>query len=173
MGRTGKPFAFQHHDLVPDVMTLAKALGNGVPIGACLARGAAAELFAPGNHGSTFGGNPLACAAGLAVLEEMNTHKLWERAAEAGNQLHQGLSTALADQEGVREIRSAGLMLGMVLEQPCGELVGQALEKGLLINVTADSVVRLLPPLIISDAQIDELVQVLADLIKEFLEARQ
>ncbi|BAO43612.1 acetylornithine transaminase [Thiolapillus brandeum] len=173
MGRTGKPFAFQHHDLVPDVMTLAKALGNGVPVGACLARGEAAELFAPGNHGSTFGGNPLACAAGLAVLEAMNTGNLWDRAAQAGDKLHQGLSAALADQEGVREIRYAGLMLGIELEQPCGELVGKALENGLLINVTADRVVRLLPPLIISDEQIDELIEVLSNLIRNFLEAQQ
>ncbi len=171
MGRTGKAFAFQHHDLVPDVMTLAKALGNGVPIGACLARGEAAQLFAPGNHGSTFGGNPLACAAALAVLAEMKAGKLWEQAARAGEKLHQKLSAALAGQEGVLEIRSAGLMLGIALDRPCGELVGKALENGLLINVTADSVVRLLPPLTISDEQIEELVERLAPLIKEFLEA--
>ncbi len=171
MGRTGKAFAFQHHDLVPDVMTLAKALGNGVPIGACLTRGEAAQLFAPGNHGSTFGGNPLACAAALAVLAEMKAGKLWEQAARAGEKLHQKLSAALAGQEGVLEIRSAGLMLGIALDRPCGELVGKALENGLLINVTADSVVRLLPPLTISDEQIEELVERLAPLIKEFLEA--
>jgi acetylornithine aminotransferase len=170
MGRTGSPFAFQQHDLVPDVMTLAKALGNGIPIGACLARGKAAELFAPGNHGSTFGGNPLACAAGVAVLEEMTTRGLWKRAAEAGEKLHQSLSAALIDQKGIVEIRSAGLMIGIELDRPCGELVGQALEKGLLINVTADTVVRLLPPLIISDEQIDELSQLLGQLITDFLE---
>ncbi|WP_456374932.1 acetylornithine transaminase [Thiolapillus sp.] len=173
MGRTGTAFAFQQHDLVPDVMTLAKALGNGVPIGACLARGKAAELFAPGNHGSTFGGNPLACAAGLAVVEEMKRENLWQRAAEAGEKLHQALATALHDKEGIREIRSAGLMLGIELDRPCGELVGMALEQGLLINVTADSVVRLLPPLIITDEQIGELTRLLAQLISDFLERVQ
>ncbi len=173
MGRTGKPFAFQHHDLLPDVMTLAKALGNGMPIGACLARGKAAGLFAPGNHGTTFGGNPLACAAGLAVVETMKTEALWDRAAEAGNRLHQALAHGLADAAGVLEIRSLGMMLGIQLDRPCAELVLKALEQGLLINVTADSVVRLLPPLILDDAQIDELAESLSRLILEFLEADQ
>ncbi len=173
MGRTGKPFAFQHHDLLPDVMTLAKALGNGMPIGACLARGKAAGLFAPGNHGTTFGGNPLACAAGLAVVETMKTEALWDRAAEAGNRLHQALAHGLADTAGVLEIRSLGMMLGIQLDRPCAELVLKALEQGLLINVTADSVVRLLPPLILDDAQIDELAESLSRLILEFLEADQ
>jgi len=173
MGRTGKPFAFQHHDLLPDVVTLAKALGNGMPIGACLARGQAAELFGPGNHGSTFGGNPLACAAGLAVVETMKAEKLWDRAATAGERLHRTLADRLADADGVMEIRSLGLMLGIHLDRPCGKLVGQALDRGLLINVTADSVVRLLPPLTLTDTQIDELAQGVADLILEFLEAEK
>ncbi len=173
MGRTGKAFAFQHHDLQPDVLTLAKALGNGMPIGACLARGKAAELFGPGNHGSTFGGNPLACASALAVVETMKTEKLWDRAAQAGRRLHQALADRLADVEGVMEIRSLGLMLGIQLDRPCGELVSKALERQLLINVTADAVVRLLPPLIISDEQIDSLADDLSSLILEFLEVRQ
>jgi len=171
MGRTGKPFAFQYHDLTPDVMTLAKALGNGVPIGACLANGKAADLFAPGNHGSTFGGNPLACAAGLAVMEQLTGNKLWEQAARKGEALASGLAQKLDGVEGFVEIRSLGLMLGIQLDRPCAELVGLALEKGLLINVTADSVVRLLPPLIISDEQIGQLVDQLSSLISGFLEA--
>ena len=169
MGRTGKPFAFQHHALKPDVMTLAKALGNGVPIGACLANGKAADLFAPGNHGSTFGGNPLACAAGLAVMEQLSSGKLWEQAASMGDALTQGLAQKLEGTEGFIEIRSLGLMLGIQLDRPCAELVGLALEKGLLINVTADSVVRLLPPLIISSDQIQQLIDELSALIIEFL----
>ncbi len=169
MGRTGKPFAFQHHALKPDVMTLAKALGNGVPIGACLADGKAADLFAPGNHGSTFGGNPLACAAGLSVMEQLSSGKLWEQAASMGDALTQGLAQKLEGTEGFIEIRSLGLMLGIQLDRPCAELVGLALEKGLLINVTADSVVRLLPPLIISSDQIQQLIDELSALIIEFL----
>jgi len=171
MGRTGKPFAFQHHELTPDVMTLAKALGNGVPIGACLANGKAADLFAPGNHGSTFGGNPLACAAGLAVVEQLTTNRLWEQAASKGEALASGLAQKLDGVEGFVEIRSLGLMLGIQLDRPCAELVGLALEKGLLINVTADSVVRLLPPLIISDEQIGQLTDELSGLITGFLES--
>ncbi|HEC07187.1 MAG TPA: aspartate aminotransferase family protein [Thiolapillus brandeum] len=171
MGRTGKPFAFQHHELTPDVMTLAKALGNGVPIGACLANGKAADLFAPGNHGSTFGGNPLACAAGLAVVEQLTTNRLWEQAASKGAALASGLAQKLDGVEGFVEIRSLGLMLGIQLDRPCAELVGLALEKGLLINVTADSVVRLLPPLIISDEQIGQLTDELSGLITGFLES--
>ncbi|WP_456378163.1 acetylornithine/succinylornithine family transaminase [Thiolapillus sp.] len=171
MGRTGKPFAFQHHDLLPDVMTLAKALGNGMPIGACLTAGQATGLFSPGNHGSTFGGNPLACAAGLAVIEEINRNKLWEQAAAAAEELSQGLAQKLDGIEGMNEIRSLGLMLGIQLDRPCTDLVGMALDKGLLINVTADSVVRLLPPLIINSKQIQQLVDDLSALIIEHLES--
>ncbi|WP_456405972.1 acetylornithine/succinylornithine family transaminase [Thiolapillus sp.] len=171
MGRTGKPFAFQHHALTPDVMTLAKALGNGVPIGACLADGKAADLFAPGNHGSTFGGNPLACAAGLAVMEQLTSNKLWEQAGSMGDALAQGLAQKLEGIEGFVEIRSLGLMLGIQLDRPCADLVGMALQKGLLINVTAGSVVRLLPPLIISKEQVQQLVDELSALIIGFLES--
>lgn len=171
MGRTGKPFAFQHHALKPDVMTLAKALGNGVPLGACLADGKAADLFAPGNHGSTFGGNPLACAAGLAVVEQLTSNKLWEQAASMGDILTQSLTQQLEGTKGFVEIRSLGLMLGIQLDRPCADLVDMALQKGLLINVTADSVVRLLPPLIISREQTQQLADELSALIIEFLES--
>jgi len=172
MGRTGRPFAFQHHDLVPDVMTLAKALGNGVPIGACLAHGEAADLFGPGSHGSTFGGNPLACAAGLAVMDALEGEQLWQRADELGAKLASRLGERLSALDGVAEIRGRGLMLGIELDRPCGELVGRALEEGLLVNVTADSVVRLLPPLIMSDAEAEQLTHQLGDLIEDFLLGR-
>jgi acetylornithine aminotransferase len=169
MARTGRPFAYQHHDLAPDVMTVAKALGNGVPIGACLARGEAAELFAPGNHGSTFGGNPLACAAALAVCEVMEQERLWERAGAIGERVSRGLDTALGGLPGVVELRGQGLMIGLELDRPCAGLVTEALAAGLLINVTADSVVRLLPPLVLSEAQADRLVSTLSGLVQNFL----
>ncbi len=169
MGRTGRYFAFQHGDAVPDVMTLAKALGNGLPIGACLARGAAADLFAPGNHGSTFGGNPLACRAGLAVCETLESDGLCERAAQLGERLLARLRNGLEGLEGVTEIRGRGLMIGIELDRPCAELVTTALEAGLLINVTADQVVRLLPPLVLSDQEADELADRLNGLIQAFL----
>ena len=171
MGRTGKPFAYQHFDLKPDVMTVAKALGNGVPIGACLARGDAANLFAPGNHGSTFGGNPLASAAALTVCNTIAEQRLWQNAAALGTRIRDGLQAALSGIDGVVEIRGQGLMIGIQLDRPCGALVTKALEQGLLINVTADSVIRLLPPLITSDTQADLLVSGLAALISDFLAA--
>jgi acetylornithine aminotransferase len=170
MGRTGALFAFQHEGAAPDVMTLAKALGNGVPIGACLARGEAAELFKPGNHGSTFGGNPLACAAGLAVLDVMQQDDLPARAAALGARIQQGLAAALGDNPHVVEVRGKGLLLGVELDRPCGDLVNRALAEGLLINVTADRVVRLLPPLILSDAEADQIIQQVSQLILAFLQ---
>lgn len=169
MARTGRPFAYQHHDLAPDVMTVAKALGNGVPIGACLARGEAAGLFAPGNHGSTFGGNPLACSAALAVCTTISGQRLWERAATLGARITDGLREALDGVAGVREVRGQGLMIGVALDRSCGELVSDALAQGLLINVTADTVVRLLPPLVMSDQQADSLVATLGTLVRDFL----
>ena len=169
MGRTGRPFGFQHADLLPDVMTLAKALGNGVPIGACLARGEAAVLFAPGSHGSTFGGNPLACAAGLAVVSVLEEERLWERAATLGRTLVDGFRERLQDLEGVVEIRGRGAMIGIELDRPCAELVGQALEEGLLINVTAERVVRLLPPLVMNPDESRVLLESLSRLIRRFL----
>jgi len=169
MGRTGAMFAFQHNHITPDVMTLAKGLGNGVPIGACLAKGAAAELFQPGHHGSTFGGNPLACAAGLAVVDTLVGEKLVERAETLGIHLIRGFEQALAEQEYIVDIRGKGLMIGIELDRPCGELVGQALERGLLINVTAGNTVRLLPPLVLSDDEAEQLVSSVTDLINEFV----
>jgi acetylornithine aminotransferase len=169
MGRTGEWFAFQHSNMHPDVMTLAKGLGNGVPIGACLARGKAASVFQPGNHGSTFGGNPLACAAASAVIDSIESAGLVSRAAQLGERLHQGFRQQLAELPGVRDIRSHGLMIGIELDRDCAELMGRALAKGLLINVTAGRVVRLLPPLIISDEQADRIIETVSDLIKSFL----
>jgi acetylornithine aminotransferase len=169
MGRTGRPFAFQHEECQPDVMTLAKALGNGMPIGACLARGEAAELFQPGNHGSTFGGNPLACAAALAVVDTLQEQGLAARAEELGLRMLTAFELALGDQEYIADIRGLGLMIGIELDRPCTELVGLALERGLLINVTNGNTIRLLPPLVISDDDADHLVQQLTELIVEFV----
>ncbi|MDJ0738777.1 MAG: aspartate aminotransferase family protein [Gammaproteobacteria bacterium] len=169
MGRTGQPFAYQHYDFKPDVITVAKALGNGVPIGACLARGAAAELFAPGHHGSTFGGNPLACAAGLAVCEALQAQRLWQAAGDRGHRIIHRFHRAIGELDGVVKIRGRGLMIGIELDRPCGDLVARALAAGLLINVTADSVIRLLPPLVISEPQADHLVDTLSPLIRDFL----
>ena len=169
MGRTGRLFAHQHTGIQPDVMTLAKGLANGVPIGACLARGVAATVLGPGSHGSTFGGNPLACRAASVVLETLESEGLVDRAADLGNQLKTGFRQALARQPGVRDIRGLGLMIGIELDRPCAELVGQALEAGLLINVTAERVIRLLPPLILERDQVALLVDRLAGLIVAFL----
>ncbi|WP_091333997.1 aspartate aminotransferase family protein [Allochromatium warmingii] len=169
IGRTGRLFAFQHSEIQPDVVTLAKGLGNGVPIGACLARGAAAEVFSPGSHGSTFGGNPLACRVGRAVLETLLAENLIDAAGVQGEYLLTALRSALGATRGVVEIRGRGLMLGIELDRPCAALVGQALEAGVLINVTAERVIRLLPPLIIDRAQIDTLVATLTGLIHGFL----
>ncbi len=169
MGRTGRLFAHQHSGIQPDVMTLAKGLANGVPIGACLARGVAATVLGPGSHGSTFGGNPLACRAASAVLATLEGEGLVDRATHLGNQIKTSLRHALARQPGVRDIRGVGLMIGIELDRPCAELVGQALEAGLLINVTAERVIRLLPPLILERDQVELLVDQLARLIVAFL----
>ncbi len=169
MGRTGRLFACQHEEVLPDVMTLAKGLGNGVPIGACLARGAAAELFGPGSHGSTFGGNPLACSAALAVLDVLTAEGLPARAAALGGDLVTLFHNRLQDVSGVIAVRGRGLMIGIELDRPCADLVGQALADGLLINVTADTVVRLLPPLVFTDEQAQLLVDTLTALIRHFL----
>lgn len=162
-------FAFQHTSIAPDVITLAKGLGNGVPIGACLARDAAAATLHPGNHGSTFGGNPLACAASLAVLETIQSERLAERADELGARLLTDFADALEGLPGVEEIRGRGLLIGIELDRPCGELVTRALEQGLLINVTAERVVRLLPPLVTTDDEARELVTTLSGILKVFL----
>ena len=169
IGRTGRWFAFQHSNIQPDVMTLAKGLGNGVPIGACLTHGAAAEVFEPGNHGSTFGGNPLACSAALAVMHTVEKEGLVARAEQLGQRMLAGFHAQLVDHAGIVAIRGVGLMLAVELDRPCGELVKQALNCGLLINVTAERVVRLLPPLILSDEQADRIVAEVSKLIIEFL----
>ena len=164
--RTGKYFAFQHTDVMPDVVTTAKGLGNGMPIGACIARGEAATLFVPGNHGSTFGGNPLACAAANAVIDEIEEHDLCARAAELGERILNGLREGLAGSNRIREIRGKGMMLAVELNSDAPELVEHALDQGLLINVTQGNIVRLLPPLNLTDAEADELTAKVVALIQ-------
>jgi acetylornithine aminotransferase len=151
------------------VVTLAKGLAAGVPIGACLAKGAAAEVFKPGSHGSTFGGNPFACAAALATLDIIEQDQLLDNATRVGNAIRAGLSTALAGIKGVIAIRGMGLMLGIELDRPCAEIVGRALEAGLLVNVTADKIVRLLPPLIMSLDEARQVVDILASVVRDFV----
>ncbi|MEQ1635852.1 MAG: aspartate aminotransferase family protein [Methylococcales bacterium] len=168
MGRTGKFFAFQHQAITPDVCTLAKALGNGVPIGACLARGKAAEVLTAGSHGSTFGGNLLACSAALAVLATLQAENLINLATLKGNAITNGLKQNLQECAQVKDIRNLGLMIGIELYKPCAELVKVALANHLLINVTSDSVIRLLPPLVIDDAQIALLIATLSKIILAF-----
>jgi acetylornithine/N-succinyldiaminopimelate aminotransferase len=174
MGRTGKWFAHQWAGIQPDVMPLAKGLGSGVPIGAVVAGPKAATLFQPGNHGTTFGGNPLAMRAGVETIRIMEEDGLLANATRVGAHLHTALMQALAPQfaaGSVREMRGQGLMIGIALSKPCGALVGQCADAGLLISVTADSVVRLLPPLIMTTAEADEVVQILCPLIQKFLAA--
>ncbi len=166
-GRTGSYFNYQQSDILPDLVTTAKGLGNGMPIGVCLARGKAAEVFSPGNHGSTFGGNPLACAVGNTVIKEIVDNNLAERAGKLGETMLAKFKARLGNLNNVRDIRGKGLMLGIELDSPCGDLVNQAIEKGLLINVTSDSVIRLLPPLTITDEEADQIV----DLVSELVEA--
>ncbi len=170
MGRTGKWFAYQHNGILPDIMTLAKSLGNGVPIGACVANSKAAAVMKPGSHGSTFGGNPLACAAALAVIRTITQDKLVERSAIAGKLLQDKLSAALENIAGVSEIRGRGLMIGIQLEKPCKQLMAEALQQGLLISVQSEHVIRLLPPLIINEEQIDTLTARLSSVVKSFLQ---
>ncbi|MFZ9037581.1 MAG: aspartate aminotransferase family protein [Gammaproteobacteria bacterium] len=168
MGRSGKLFACQHEAVIPDVMTLAKALGNGVPIGACVCAGKAAEVIKPGNHGSTFGGNPLASRAAFTVLDYMIKNRIADNAEQRGQQLFGELQQGLAGNSQVAEVRHLGLLLAVELKIPCPQLVSRALEHGLLINVTATNVVRLLPPLIMNEAQTSELATRLVDCINTF-----
>lgn len=167
VGRTGKFLAYQHNEILPDVCTMAKALGNGVPIGACLTRGPAASMLGPGSHGSTFGGNPLACAAALAVLSTLEETELITTVEDKGRLLVEHLAAQLSPFTELRHLRHHGLMIGIELANKCTELVGQALQKGLLINVTADTTIRLLPPLIIDDEQLLSLADQLSGLIHE------
>jgi len=169
MGRTGKWFAHQWAGILPDVMPLAKGLGSGVPVGAIVAGPKAAGIFQPGNHGTTFGGNPLAMRAGVETIRIMEEDGLLENAARVGSHLKAALARELGALPGVTEIRGQGLMLGIELDKPCGALTAQAAEKGLLISVTADNVIRLVPPLILTEAEADELVSLLAPLVKAFL----
>ncbi len=168
-GRTGKWFAHQWAGILPDVMPLAKGLGSGVPIGAVVAHGAAAQVFQAGNHGTTFGGNPLAMRAGVTTIEVMEADGLLANATAVGDYLMDALRSALADTPGLVEVRGRGLMIGIELDRPCGELVGQCLDQGLLLNVTADSVIRLLPPLIFTRAHADQVVDTLAPLVRKLL----
>jgi len=169
MGRTGEWFAFQHNSIQPDVMTLAKALGNGVPIGACLAQGKAASTFAPGNHGSTFGGNPLSCRAALAVINTIEQDNLLENTRNMGQYLLDGFRDKLQGVEGVSDIRAKGLMLAIELEHDCAKLVQRALEQKLLINVAGGNRIRLLPPLIIDEPQADQVIEIVSGLVTSFL----
>jgi len=168
MGRSGAWFAYQHYNILPDIMTLAKGLGNGMPIGACLAHGDAAEVFQPGNHGSTFGGNPIACRTALAVVDSIENEGLVTRAMQLGNTMLSAFQTRLGQLDYVSEIRGKGLLFAIELNQPCKELASEALKKGIVINVTADNIVRLLPPLIISDEEANMIVERVCELIESF-----
>jgi acetylornithine/N-succinyldiaminopimelate aminotransferase len=169
MGRTGKWFAHQWAGILPDVMPLAKGLGSGVPIGAVVAGPRAAHIFAPGNHGTTFGGNPLAMRAGVETIRIMEEHKLLDNAAKVGAHLKAALEREFEGLAGVKDVRGQGLMIGIELDRPCGIILNRACEAGLLLSVTADSVIRLVPPLILSTAEADEIVALLAPLVKAFL----
>ncbi|MDL2338958.1 MAG: aminotransferase class III-fold pyridoxal phosphate-dependent enzyme, partial [Pseudomonadota bacterium] len=170
IGRTGKWFAHQWAGIVPDVMPLAKGLGSGVPIGAVVCGPRASEVLQPGNHGTTFGGNPLAMRAGIETLRIMQEDRLLENAATVGAALRASLTRELAGVVGVVEIRGQGLMLGIELDRPCGDLLLRAAESGLLISVTADRVVRLVPPLILSLVEAEQIAMMLCPLIKDFLQ---
>ncbi len=168
MARSGKWFAFQHHDIKPDVMTLAKSLGNGVPIGACLAKGAAAETFQPGNHGSTFGGNPLACRSALAVIDVIEKNSLLERSSSLGERILSGLKQNLNGNKNVKDIRGMGLLIAVELNSPCKELAQKGLDAGIVINVAHENRIRLLPPLILSDDEADIIIDKVSQLVSDF-----
>jgi len=168
MGRSGQWFAFQHHDITPDVMTLAKSLGNGVPIGACLASGEAANTFQPGNHGSTFGGNPLACRSALAVIDAIEQNNLRQRASELGDRIVSGLTQKLDGNPNVKEVRGVGLLIAVELHTPCKPLVKAGLDAGIVINVAHENRIRLLPPLILSNDEADLIVEKVSSLVNDF-----
>ena len=165
--RTGTYFNYQQSGILPDLVTTAKGLGNGMPIGVCLARGKAATTFQPGNHGSTFGGNPLACAVGAAVVKYIQKNNIAERAGELGEKMQNAFRERLSGLNNVIEVRGKGLMIGIKLDSPCTDLVAKAMDKGLLINVTSENTIRLLPPLIISDDEADKIVDIVSGLIEE------
>ncbi|UJP05825.1 MAG: aspartate aminotransferase family protein [Nitrosomonas sp.] len=169
IGRSGKWFAFQHSRITPDVVTLAKGLGGGVPIGACLAKGVAAGVFKPGNHASTFGGNPLACAAALETLQVIDDENLIQHAATLGEFMREQFRQRLSGINGVVQVRGQGLIIGIELSMPCIELVKKALDRKLLINVTSDRVVRLLPAFVMQRNEAEQVVEITSSLIKEFL----
>jgi acetylornithine aminotransferase len=172
LGRTGKWFVYQHAGFLPDVVPLAKGLGSGVPVGACVVGGRAKGVFKPGNHGSTFGGNPLAMTAVVATLDTMKEEGLLANAAKVGKVIDQGLRAAFGAGKGVGEIRGMGMMIGVEFDEPCGELVKAALEAGLVINVTVDKVVRIMPPLVMSEAEGREVVSRFVEVASAFLEKR-
>ncbi len=165
-GRTGEYFCYQSSGIKPDVVTLAKGLGNGIPIGVCLASGKAAEVLAPGNHGSTFGGNPLSCAVGITVIDQIEKLGLAKRAGELGDRMMGQFRKRLGNLNSVKDIRGMGLMIGIELSSPCGDLVGKAIEKGILINVAADNVIRLLPPLTITDEEAEQICDIVCELVE-------
>jgi len=167
-GRTGKYFAYQHNNILPDVISTAKGLGNGFPIGACLAHGRAAEIFQPGHHATTFGGSPLACAAALAVIDAIAAENLLENATVMGDRIKFGISLRLKDATHVKAVRGKGLMIGIELDTPCGDLVGQARARGILINVASGNVIRLVPPLNINEADSDLIIEVISELVSAF-----
>ena len=169
MCRTGKWFAFQHEKILPDIMTIAKALGNGVPIGACLARGKSAKFFQAGSHGSTFGGNPLASSVALEVVNILETNKIDKHAAELGSYFLENFKKSLEGVRGVADIRGKGLMMAIELEKNCPDLAEKALNNKLLINVTSGNVIRLLPPLIMTKQEADQVVSILTDTLKKYL----
>lgn len=169
MCRTGKWFAFQHEKILPDIMTIAKALGNGVPIGACLARGKSAKFFQAGSHGSTFGGNPLASSVALEVINILETKKIDKHAVELGSYFLENFRKSLEGVQGIIDIRGKGLMMAIELEKNCPDLVEKALNNKLLINVTSGNVIRLLPPLIMTKLEADQVVSILTDTLKKYL----
>ena len=169
MCRTGKWFAYQHEHVLPDIVTVAKALGNGIPIGACLARGESSRLFQPGSHGSTFGGSPFVSRVALGVIDILETNKIDENAAKVGSYLLNSLSESLKEVRGVADIRGKGFMIGIELEKECPDLVEKTLENKLLINVTSGNVIRLLPPLIMNEKEADQVTSILANVLKKYL----
>ena len=169
MCRTGKWFAYQHENVLPDIVTVAKALGNGIPIGACLARGESSRLFQPGSHGSTFGGSPFVSRVALGVIDILEINKIDENAAKVGSYLLNSLRESLREVRGVADIRGKGLMIGIELEKECPDLAEKILENKLLINVTSGNVIRLLPPLVMNEKEADQVTSILANVLKKYL----